>query len=289
MRTIMNEKLPISEANPIRPRYYDYAHFTYPWHFHSQYEIIYVKKSTGLCFVGDCIEKYSDGDLILLGTNLPHYLLSDDIYKTGNQELRVKGTIIQFEKDFMSYSIEHYPQFLQIKTFLEESKRGIFFRQLDSMQIIGLLDDFPTFKGFDQITNLLLLLQKMATYGNRQLLASPLYYEVFPTLGNKRIEKIISFINSNYTRDISLTEISSMAAMNPSAFCRYFKENTGKTYVQYVMDMRIGYACKLLALNKMNVSQISVECGFDSISNFNRTFKQATQFTPTQYQQKILK
>jgi AraC-like DNA-binding protein len=285
----MNEKLPISEANPIRPRYYDYAHFTYPWHFHSQYEIIYVKESTGLCFVGDCIEKYSGGDLILLGTNLPHYLLSDDIYKTGNQELRVKGTIIQFEKDFMSYSIEHYPQFLQIKTFLEESKRGIFFRQLNSMQIIGLLDDFPAFKGFDQITNLLLLLQKMAMYGNRQVLASPLYYEVFPTLGNKRIEKIISFINSNYTRDISLTEISSMAAMNPSAFCRYFKENTGKTYVQYVMDMRIGYACKLLALNKMNVSQISGECGFDSISNFNRTFKQATQFTPTQYQQKILK
>jgi AraC-like DNA-binding protein len=128
----------------------------------------------------------------------------------------------------------------------------------------------------------------MATYGNRHLLASPLYYEVFPTLGNKRIEKIIAFINNNYTRDIRLSEIASMAAMNPSAFCRYFKENTGKTYVQYVMDMRIGYACKLLALNKMNVSQISDECGFDSISNFNRTFKQATQYTPKQYQQKIL-
>jgi AraC-like DNA-binding protein len=285
----MNEKLPISEVNPIRPRYYDYAHFTYPWHFHSQYELIYVKESTGLCFVGDCIEKYGDGDLILFGTNLPHYMLSDDIYKTGNPQLRVKGTIIQFEMDFMSYSIEHYPQFLQIKTFLEESKRGIFFRQLDNASIISLLNRFPGFKGFDQIANLLLLLQKMATYSDRQLLASPLYYEAFPTLGNKRIEKIISFINSNYTRDIGLSEIASMAAMNPSAFCRYFKENTGKTYMQYVTDMRIGYACKLLALDKMSVSEISDECGFDSISNFNRTFKQATQFTPTQYQQKILK
>lgn len=284
----MNERLPISEANPIHPRYYDYDHFTYPWHFHSQYEIIYVKESTGLCFVGDCIEKFSGGDLILLGSNLPHYLLSDDIYITGNHELRVKGTIIQFEKDFMSYSIEHYPQFLQIKTFLEESRRGVFFRKLSCRSIIDLLDDFPTFKDFDQITNLLLLLQKMATYSDRQLLASLLYYEAFPTFGNNRIEKIISFINSNYTRDISLTEIASMAAMNPSAFCRYFKENTGKTYVKYVADMRIGYACKLLTLNKMNISQICYECGFDSISNFNRTFKQATQFTPTQYQQKIL-
>jgi AraC-like DNA-binding protein len=285
----MNEKLPITEVNPINPRYYDYDHFTYPWHFHSQYEIIYVKESTGLCFVGDCIEKYSAGDLILFGTNLPHYMLSDDIYKTGNHELRVKGSIIQFEKDFMNYSIEYYPQFLQIKTFLKESKRGIFFRRLNDMQIIDLMDDFPKFKGFDQITNLLSLLQKMAMYRDKQLLASPMYQEVFPTLGNKRIEKIISYINGNYTRDIGLTEIASMAAMNPSAFCRYFKENTGKTYIQYVTDMRIGYACQLLTLKKMDVSQVSIECGFDSISHFNRTFKQATQYTPTQYQQNILK
>jgi hypothetical protein len=86
-----------------------------------------VKESVGLCFVGDHIEKYSAGDLILFGPNLPHYMLSEDIYKTGNHELRVKDTIIQFEKKFMSYSIEHYPQFMQIKIFLEKSRRGVFF------------------------------------------------------------------------------------------------------------------------------------------------------------------
>ncbi|MDR1784040.1 MAG: AraC family transcriptional regulator [Dysgonamonadaceae bacterium] len=289
MTQIMNEKLPISEANPIRPRYYDYDHFTYPWHFHSQYELIYVKESTGLCFVGDRIEKYSAGDLIFFGSNLPHYMLSDDSYHAGNRELRVKGTIIQFEKDFMIYSIEHYPQFMQIKTFLEESKRGIFYRKPDCEQIIDLLENFPNFKGFEQIANMLLLLQKMALYSRRQVLASPLYYESFPTLGNKRIEKIISFINGNYTRDINLTEIASMAAMNPSAFCRYFKKSTGKTYIQYVTDIRIGYACKLLVLNKLNISQICSECGFDSVSNFCRIFKQSTGFTPTRYQQNILK
>jgi AraC-like DNA-binding protein len=151
------------------------------------------------------------------------------------------------------------------------------------------MDDFPKFKGFDQITNLLLLLQNMAISSDSQLLASPLYYETFPALGNGRIEKIISFINYNYTRDISLTEIASMAFMNPSAFCRYFKENTGKTYIQYVTDMRIGYACKLLILNNLSVSQICLECGFDSLSHFNRTFKQIMRYTPTQYQQNILK
>jgi AraC-like DNA-binding protein len=289
MKSLMNEKLAISEENPIRSRYYDYDHFTYPWHFHSQYEIIYVEESIGLCFVGDHIEKYAAGDLILFGDNLPHYMLSDDIYMTGNCELRVKGTIIQFEKNFMSYSIAHYPQFLQIKVFLELSKRGVFFRRLNCPHILRLMSEFPTYKGFDQITNLLILLQHMSVYDGSHLLASPLYYETFPTFGNGRMEKIISYINHNYTRNISLMEIAAMAFMNPSAFCRYFKANTGKTYIQYVTDMRIGYARKLLMLNNMSVAQICTECGFDSLTHFNRTFKQITQYTPTQYQQHILR
>ena len=122
-RPIINEKLPISESNPIKARYYDYDRFTYPWHFHSQYEIIYVKESHGLCFVGDCIEKFSAGDVILFGTNLPHYMRSNDIYGSENATSRVQGTIIQFEQNFMQYSFDYYPQFLQIKILLEESRR----------------------------------------------------------------------------------------------------------------------------------------------------------------------
>jgi AraC-like DNA-binding protein len=288
-KKIMSEKLPITEVNPINSRYYDYAHFTYPWHFHSQYEIIWVKESTGLCFAGDCIERFGPGTLILFGSNLPHYMQSDDVYKTDNSELRVRGTIIQFEAAFMQHSIQHYPQFRQIKTLLEEARRGIFFSSLSDPDIMGMLDEFPRILGFDQIAGLLLLLQRLSVCAGRDVLASPMYQEVFPTLGNTRIEKIISYINGNYTRDMGLAEIASMAAMNPAAFCRYFKENTGKTYVQYVTDMRIGYACKLLALNSLSISRISTECGFDSLSHFNRLFKQVTNYTPSQYQRYILK
>lgn len=97
-RPIINEKLPISESNPIKARHYDYDRFTYPWHFHSQYEIIYVKESHGLCFVGDCIEKFSAGDVILFGTNLPHYMRSNDIYGSENVTSRVQGTIISLSR-----------------------------------------------------------------------------------------------------------------------------------------------------------------------------------------------
>lgn len=118
---------------------------------------------------------------------------------------------------------------------------------------------------------------------------SPCYYEKFPTAGNKRIDKIISFINSNYTRSLKLDEIAEMANMNSSAFCRFFKDAMEKTFLQYVADMRIGYACKLLTIGDMEVSQIAVECGFDSIPHFNRTFKQLTGLTPTQYRNQIMK
>ena len=289
MRQIMNERLPISESNPIRARYYDYDHFTYPWHFHSQYEIIYVKESHGACFVGDCIEKYSAGDVILCGPNLPHYLRSDDIYLSGESALRVKGTIIQFEQNFMQYALNYYPQFLQIRTLLEESKRGILFPKKNLAGICSQISDFPELKGFRQISVLLELLQAMADISQRKSLASPCYYEQFPTMGNKRSDKIISFINSNYTRTLKLDEVAEMANMNATAFCRFFKETTGKTFLQYVQDMRVGYACKLLTIGDMDISQIAVECGFDSISHFNRTFKQLMNMTPTQYRSQIQK
>lgn len=288
MKTIMNEKLPISNTSPIKARYYDYQHFTYPWHFHSQYELMYVENGFGQCFVGDSIHKFSDGDLILFGSNLPHYMNSDDSYKKKNSNLRVKGTIVQFEKDFMNYSINNYPQFLQIKTLLENSGRGILFPKEQSDKIKSILKKLPEMNGFQQIINFLNLLQELASCKKNTVLASPQFYKSFPKLGNSRIEKIISFININYTRNISLTEIASLAAMNVSSFCRYFKEQTGKTFLEYIAEMRIGYACKLLTLNEKSINQISIECGFESITHFNKTFKKQTHFTPTIYKQKIL-
>ena len=199
MRQIINEQLQISESNPIKARYYDYDRFTYPWHFHSQYEIIYVKKSCGRCFVGDCIERFSEGDVVLFGPSLPHYMRSDDAYHGDNPRLRVQGTIIQFEENFMQYSFDHYPQFHQIRVLLKEARRGVVFHTADAGPVRDMVSAFPELKGFGQITGLLDLLQALAVSLPRRMLASPCYYEKFPTAGNKRIDKIISFINSNYT------------------------------------------------------------------------------------------
>ncbi len=289
MRNIMNEKLLITETNPIKARYYDYKHFTYPWHCHSQFEIAYVEKSSGTCYAGDCIEKYTDGDLILFGENLPHYLKSDDIYYKENTKLRVKGIIIQFEKNFMSYSINHYPQLLQIKEFLKASKRGVMYKRIENGEIKTLLDRIVTDTGFHQIVNLLELLQQLAIYPDKKFLASQQYQPSLPILGGNRIEKIIDYIWKNYTQNISLEDMADKAAMNRSAFCRYFKKQTGKSFVRFVNDIRVGYARKLLMDNDMDIAQIAFDSGFESVNHFNRTFKSITSYTPTEFRYNMLK
>ena len=286
---IMNEMLQISESNPIKARYYDYDHFTYPWHYHSQYELIYVEKSSGLCFAGDKVEKYTDGDLVFLGSGLPHYMLSDDIYMEGHKELRVKGAIIQLEADFMQYSINNYPQLLHVKNFLAESARGFIIKDMKDRDILALLDDIVSDAGFFQIPNILILLQNLALYQGKQYLSSQGFVQPLMSVeGDKRLSKIMDYIQKNYTGVIDLDDIAGRAAMNPSSFCRYFKKQTGRTFVQYVNEMRVGHACRLLMNGKMNITQIAYESGFENVIHFNRIFKQLKSCTPTQYQKNML-
>lgn len=286
-KKMMNERLSISNSSPIIARFYDYKHFTYPWHFHSEYEIIWFKESTGLQFVGNNVEKYDAGDVILLGPNLPHFMKSDDIYLSGDNDLRVKGVIIQFEKEFMYHSINHYPHFIKIKKLLENSRQGIYFPKTYSSNFIELLNRIPTETGVDQITSFLQLLKKMSEIKRAQLISTSDFTND-EISGGSRIDKIISYLNRNYTRHVELEEISSFAAMNPAAFCRFFKSQTGNTFKNYILDMRISYACKLLLIEDYPISQISTECGFDTISHFNKTFKKSTKYTPSQYKKVML-
>lgn len=286
MKKIMNEKLAITAANPVRARFYEYPRFTYPWHFHSEYEIIYVEKGGGDCLVGDSIVPYGKGDMILFGSGLPHSMQSPP--GSGEEPApRVKGVNIQFEKDFMRYSISRYSQFIPIKNLLEDACRGIKFTAPPSEKTVKLLKLVPIAQGAEQIILLLSLLQAMAANDNRKYLTT-LHYTPSPSImRNERMEKVIAYLNKHYTTPITLDEIASYTAMNPTAFCRYFKENTGKTFKEYVHGMRIGYACKLLSNSMMNVSQISAACGFESPAHFNRIFKRVTRTAPTLYRKQM--
>lgn len=287
MRTIMNERLPISKSAPLKARFFDYEHFTYPLHFHTEYEIIYIKEGTGTRFVGNNITKFQTGDILLIGSNLPHLMKSDEVYHSGNSNLRVKGTIIQFEKEFMYYAINHYPHFLKIKNLFQESQRGIYFAAASFPILQDLMEKIPLENGLNQLMLFLEILKEMSETENGQIISTTDFVNetIYDTA---RIDKIMSYLNKNYTRNVSLDEIASFAAMNASAFCRYFKSKTGKSFKNYILDMRIGYACKLLLMEDISISQLSSQCGFETISHFNKTFKKNTGYVPSQYRKTML-
>lgn len=282
MKEIMNERLPISESAPLNVRFYDYDHFTYPLHFHSEYEIIYIQESTGTRFVGNSMTSYAAGAIFLIGSNLPHFLKSDAVYHSGTSDWRVKGTIIHFEKDFMYSAINHYPHFVKIKNLLQESQRGICFDRSKSEKLQHLLQKIPLEKGIHQLLLFLEILKEMSEFENRTILSTTDFVDE-TIYDSARIDKVISFLNKNYTRHVSLEEIASFAAMNPAAFCRYFKSKTGKSFKNYILDLRIGYACKLLLMEDSSISQIGSKCGFETVSHFNKTFKKNTGYVPSLY------
>ena len=286
---LMYEQLAMYEGNPIIARHYDYAKFTFPWHVHNEFEIIYVKESYGERFVADSMEMFYPNDVTLVGHSVPHYMKSAEEYETGQSSKRVKGTIIQFEEDFMSYAINNYVDLSHIKKLLDESARGIHFPYPDNLEIIQCIEKLPESTAIMRIINLLHLLDLMANSPKKHFLGSVRFCSPSSFKMDDRIEKIMTYLSDHFRENLDLNEVSALIAMNTSSFCRYFKEKTGKTFTEYMLAFRIGYACKLLIENKMDIIQVCIECGFNSIAHFNRMFKRSTGLTPTQYRKQFLK
>ena len=285
---ILHEQLTIYSGAPIIARKYDYDKFSFPWHIHNEFEIIYVEESTGERFVADSVEDFSPFDLTLVGPNVPHCMKSAPEYNQGKTLLRVKGVIIQFEEPFMSHAINNYADLSHIKELLEKSQQGIHFPYPQNKEIITCIKQLPDCNGTMRIINLLHLLDLMAKFENKRSLGSLLFCQSLSLKMDPRMKKVISYLMNNYKKDIDLNEISSLVAMNTSSFCRYFKEKSGKTFTKYVLDLRIGYACKLLVSNQLDITQISLECGFNTITHFNRIFKRNTGLTPTDYKKQFI-
>lgn len=283
----MHEQLPIDDHQPIIARYYDYNRFTYHWHFHSEYEIIYIKEGYGEHFVGDNTGTFEAGAIFFLGSNLPHYMRSAAEYLSEKSKKRVKGAVIQFQKDFMAHAINHYIDLKPIKDLLEESKRGILFTSPANKKIAEQIEALPLYKGVDRLVNLLLILDSMGRSNNKRLLGSRQFNNTLSMFADDRLEKILSYVNYHYTENVNLETIAAKIPMNVTAFCRYFKEKSGKTFMDYILDLRIGYACKLLTGGPMDISQICIASGFNSVTHFNRIFKRKTNMTPTEYKKRF--
>ncbi|MDF1573323.1 MAG: AraC family transcriptional regulator [Bacteroidales bacterium] len=279
----MHEKIDFPLQSAIKIKWQNKPHFTYPWHFHPEYEIIYVIQGTGNSFVANNIEHFQSGDLAMLGSNLPHFWRSDEKYHDDNSSENINYIVIQFSAELLHESHFKFAEFQVISDLLKRSARGIrfsgSFREKAGKKIVKIARS----KGFRQLILLLELLFALGKTDQYHLLASESYKEQDQDFSNDRMARVLHYISTSYQQKIELEKVAGIAHLHPTAFCRFFKEKSGKSLSQYVNDMRIAYACRLIIEGKYSVSQVCFESGFNNLSNFNRTFKRQTGFTPTAY------
>ncbi|MEQ6120183.1 AraC family transcriptional regulator [Reichenbachiella sp. MALMAid0571] len=254
-----------------------------PWHYHPEYELVLVVKSTGQRIVGDKIENFTDGDLVLMGPNLPHVYNNDSQYYEGNDDLKAEAIVIHFTEDSLGNGFFDLPEMALVKQLLKTSERGMKIEGKTREIVESKMHSILSKKGSSRIIELLSILDILSATKEYRLLASPGFMMKNNTSGTERITKVHEYIMMNFKKDITLDEVAGIANMVPNSFCRLFKSCTRKTFSSFLNEIRIGYACKLISEERQNIAEICYSSGFNNLSNFNRQFKKITQKSPLQY------
>lgn len=257
----------------------------FPFHFHPEYEIILILESSGQRFVGDSITDFIAVDLCMFGSNLPHKFYSKGL---SNKDA-VSQIVIQFHENFLGMGFFERKPFFKIRELMQRSSRGICFTGTTREDLTGRICELPSKNPAETIIEVLHILHVLSLSHDYFPLSSPGFTNNSSSdEESTRMAKVYDYILQNFKRDLALEEVAAIAYLSPSAFCRYFKKFTRKTLSEFLIDFRIGYACKLLQNNNMGVSQISAEAGFNNVSYFNRKFKAMKGKTPMEYQKYFL-
>ncbi|WP_163400038.1 AraC family transcriptional regulator [Flavobacterium fluviatile] len=258
------------------------GHFLKKWHCHVELEFVIILKSTGTLFIGDNIEKFEEGELYLIGKNLPHKFLNDEKYFQKESKLTAEAIAIHFNEDFLGTMFTATSEMLPIQDMFSRASQGIRFENTDDDLKAKILT-LNKKNGFDRIIELLKILNQLAHHKDQTVLSSIGFRTVPGKGGNDVLDKMYDFIFDNFKNNISSGDIANAVAMNHSAFSRFFKRIQGKTVTRYLNEIRIGFACKLLLEANYNISNICYDCGYNNLSNFNRHFKEIKGMSPTNF------
>ncbi|WP_299460409.1 AraC family transcriptional regulator [uncultured Microscilla sp.] len=281
----LHEKIVPPIGYSFRVLYLDQPLFTYPFHFHEELELTWIIQGSGTRYVGNHITTFTDGDLVFLGEKVPHAWISYDEDVKHN----TKAVVLQFRKDFLGNAFWNTPEVDEIKKMIHLSQQGIHF-QGDILKILR--NDLLTLgkkQGIDRLNGVLKILDTLATWKHYTPLINDEVNINYMTTDFERIEKVMNFIYQNFRSDIKLSKIAEIANMSSSAFCHFLKKRTHKTLSRILNEIRLGYASQLLIKTDKNISEIAYESGYNSISYFNKAFKDIYECSPKTYRVEIKK
>lgn len=260
---------------------YSAESFLKVWHYHSELELNVIHESTGTAFVGDSVERFEPGDVVLVGKNLPHLWLNDEVYFEKGSDLTTKAHIIHFLDDFAG-GLFQIPEMMEINKLIERAKLGIKFIGIGNSMITEKIAKMIECSGYERIMLFIDVLKLLSGHKKYKILSSLGYTESISGVNKDKLLPVYEYVINNFKHDIKLETIAALANMNTSSFSRYFTSIHKKTFTKFLNEIRIGSACKILIRNR-HIASACYESGFNNISNFNRQFKAIKKITPSDY------
>ncbi|MFN4147737.1 MAG: AraC family transcriptional regulator [Runella sp.] len=261
----------------VNPRMSDF----FFWHFHPEFELVYIEGTDGTRHVGEHLSRYEGSDLVLIGSYIPH-LNFDYGVKTPYKKI-----VVHWRPDFLDKTLAQTPELALIRKLFEQAAYGLSFDEATKRAVGPRLKQLSQCHHFEQFLELMSILQILAQSESVFFLHSKPVENQYHQKEQERLKRLYQFIDQNYQRKIEVDEVAELANLSKAAFCRYFKKMTRLTFTEFLNHYRINQAKRLLLLDK-NVSETCFECGFESLSYFNRVFKKTTGANPLTFKKQHL-
>ena len=277
------EDVPWTEHESFLVRAYDLPRFSVPWHFHPEMELTLIQEGSGDRCVGDHLETFAAGDLVLLGPNLPHYWHSHSSEKGS----RARALVIHLREDSLGKKFFALPETVSWMRLLERSRLGLVFPAAVAEAVSRQMQRLLKLEGTLRLLGFLEILQRLSeALPQARSLASEHYFPDCDHRTAERMRKVHQFLYAHLAEPIGLNEVARAAGMSSAAFSRYCRRVTGRTLTRLLAELRVTHACKLLTDTQQSVSEIAFASGFQSISNFNRVFHELKRENPMSYRRK---
>lgn len=283
MNEIIREITPLTSYDCFTIFSREKIDFDFPIHFHEEYELNFILNGKNVKrIVGDHTEFIEDIDLVLVGSNLPHGWLTGQ-YSYKKSEEKIREVTIQFHKDLFEDKFLKRNQLYFINKLLEKSSKGILFSKETALALKDRILGLSHKTGFDSVLELLSILHDLSISRNFVLLSNETFVDSNISYNSRRLDKVFEHLRTNYNKEISLDDVAKIAGMTEVSFSRFIKKRTGKTFIDSLNDIRLGYASRLLIDSTETIAEIAYKCGFNNISYFNRLFKKKKNLTPKEF------
>jgi len=277
----IRQRILVPESSSFMVNRLDLSLNTDKIHSHKNYELNYIINGWGRRFIGGSIARFEEGDLVLIGPDLPHG------WEVESPENTPESITVHFQEDLFDSKLFMIPEFESLHKLLEKSSAGICFKSVDHALILKYLNELMQLDGFNSMIHILLIMRYLTQVTDTQVLsASECAWNKIQS-DSERINRVYDYVLHNFQNSIKLKDVADQINLSESAFCAYFKKTTKKSFFTFLKEIKIGYACKLLSEGtEMNVTQVCFNSGFNNVANFNRQFRELTNMSPREYRKK---